>query len=159
MCGNTGPHEQNAIDADGSFSWASHSMANRISYAFDLTGPSIYLDTACSSSLTALHLAIGAIEKGDCTAALVGAAQINRDPFEWTTAVQAGVLAADGRCRPFDAAARGFVVICRSKLVSYKQTLQQNLCSYFALLYHGYMPIPFHHLSIQLGNTSGSIRL
>lgn len=95
MCGNMGPHEQvsesghwavfactslcqNAIDADGSFSWTSHSMANRISYAFDLTGPSIYLDTACSSSLTALHLAIGAIEKGDCTVALVGAAQINR---------------------------------------------------------------------------------
>ncbi|KAJ7686126.1 hypothetical protein B0H17DRAFT_1332956 [Mycena rosella] len=99
---------RNDIDAEGSFSWTSYSMANRISYALDLTGPSIHVDTACSSSLTALHLAIGAIEKGDCVAALVGAAQINRDQFEWTTYVQGGFLASDGICRPFDAAAGGF---------------------------------------------------
>ncbi|KAJ7493888.1 hypothetical protein FB451DRAFT_1491404 [Mycena latifolia] len=83
-------------------------MANRISYALDLTGPSMYLDTACSSSLTALHIAIAAIQSGDCAAALVGAAQINRDPFEWTTYMQGGVLSPDGMCRPLDAAAGGF---------------------------------------------------
>ncbi|KAF8209510.1 hypothetical protein K438DRAFT_1960508 [Mycena galopus ATCC 62051] len=101
---------RNPIDPDGSVSsWMPHSMANRISYALDLTGPSVYLDTACSSSLTALHLAVGAIEKGDCVAALVGAAQINRDPFEWAAYMQAGgILAPDGVCRPFDAAAGGF---------------------------------------------------
>jgi acyl transferase domain-containing protein len=70
---------ESTIDADGSFAWMPHAMANRISYALDLTGPSVQLDTACSSSLTALHLAITAIEKGDCIAALVGAAQINRE--------------------------------------------------------------------------------
>ncbi|KAJ7463693.1 hypothetical protein FB451DRAFT_1042909, partial [Mycena latifolia] len=101
-------HYRRAIDADGSFSWAPHAMANRISYAFDLTGPSIHLDTACSSSLNALHLAIGAIERGDCVAALVGAAQINRDFSEWIAYAQGGVLALDGECRPFDAAAGGF---------------------------------------------------
>jgi acyl transferase domain-containing protein len=104
-------------------------MANRISYALDLTGPSVYLDTACSSSLTALHLAVGAIERGDCVAALVGAAQINREyvrslivlwrsvahkttsPFEWAAYMQAGgIIAPDGVCRPFDAAAGGFVI-------------------------------------------------
>ncbi|KAJ7218352.1 hypothetical protein GGX14DRAFT_356888 [Mycena pura] len=91
------------------FNWMPHSMANRISYALDLTGPSVYLDTACSSSLTALHLAVGAIERGDCVAALVGAAQINRDPFEWAAYMQAGgIIAPDGVCRPFDAAAGGF---------------------------------------------------
>jgi hypothetical protein len=63
-------------------------MANRISYALDLTGPSIYLDTACSSSLTALHLAIGAIERGDCVAALVGAAQINREYVRTVIVIQ-----------------------------------------------------------------------
>ncbi|KAJ7776328.1 hypothetical protein B0H16DRAFT_1879673 [Mycena metata] len=96
------------FDGDGSFSFAPSSAANRISYALDLTGPSVYLDTACSSSLTALHLAIGAIEKGDCSAALVGAAQVNRDTYEWESYSQAGVLAADGMSRPLDAAAAGF---------------------------------------------------
>ncbi|KAJ7809999.1 hypothetical protein B0H14DRAFT_3112515, partial [Mycena olivaceomarginata] len=99
---------RNAIDADGSFAWMQYSLANRISYTLDLTGPSVSLDTACSSSLTALHLAIASIERGDCTAALVGAAQINRDPFEWTTYVQGGVLSEDGVTKPFDDSADGF---------------------------------------------------
>ncbi|KAJ7659066.1 hypothetical protein DFH06DRAFT_990014, partial [Mycena polygramma] len=95
----------------GSFSWAPHAMANRISYALDITGPSILLDTACSSSLNALHLAIASIQRGDCTAALVGAAQVNREyvhPFEWTAYAQGGVLALDGMCRPMDDSAMGF---------------------------------------------------
>ncbi|KAJ6518275.1 hypothetical protein C8R47DRAFT_1312711 [Mycena vitilis] len=108
MSGNRTLEGENAMDADGSFSWAPHAMANRISYALDLTGPSILLDTACSSSLNALHLAIASIQRGDCTAALVGAAQINRDPFEWTAYAQGGVLAADGMCRPMDDSAMGF---------------------------------------------------
>ncbi|KAJ6463074.1 hypothetical protein DFH09DRAFT_1295961, partial [Mycena vulgaris] len=110
MSGNRPLQGENPVDPDGSVSsWMPHSIANRISYALDLTGPSIYLDTACSSSLTAIHLAIGAIERGDCVAALVGAAQINRDPFEWAAYAQAGgILSSDGICRPFDAAAGGF---------------------------------------------------
>ncbi|KAJ7636257.1 hypothetical protein FB45DRAFT_1024384 [Roridomyces roridus] len=101
---------QAPIDPDGSVSsWMAHSIANRISYALDLTGPSIYLDTACSSSLTTLHLAVGALERGECDAALVGAAQINRDPFEWASYAQAGgILSDDGISRPFDASAAGF---------------------------------------------------
>ncbi|KAJ7182483.1 hypothetical protein C8R43DRAFT_868767, partial [Mycena crocata] len=108
MSGNRGLQAQDAMDADGSFSWMPYSMANRISYALDLTGPSVSLDTACSSSLTALHVAIAAIERGDCSAALVGAAQINRDPFEWKTYAQGGVLSPDGTTKPFDDAADGF---------------------------------------------------
>ncbi|KAJ7757228.1 thiolase-like protein [Mycena maculata] len=99
---------EKGIDAEGSFSGTPYSMANRISYALDLTGPSLQLDTACSSSLTALHLAATAIRQGDCEAALVGAAQINRELSEWTTYVQGGILAADGMSRPLDAEAAGF---------------------------------------------------
>lgn len=64
---------------EGSFAYGPSALANRISYLLDITGPSLVVDTACSSSLTALHLAILAIDSGDCTAALVGAAQINRE--------------------------------------------------------------------------------
>ncbi|KAF8179325.1 hypothetical protein K438DRAFT_1977387 [Mycena galopus ATCC 62051] len=44
----------------------------------------------------------------DCEAALVGAAQINRELSEWTTYMQGGILAADGMSRPLDAEAAGF---------------------------------------------------
>ncbi|KAF7341189.1 Polyketide synthase [Mycena venus] len=108
MSGSLDLADRNTIDTEGSVSAQLHSIANRISYALDLTGPSVYLDTACNSSLTALHLAIGAIQRGDCAAALVGAAQINRDLSQWTTYVQTGVLAPDGMCRPLDAAGAGF---------------------------------------------------
>ncbi|KAK7042705.1 Ketoacyl-synt-domain-containing protein [Favolaschia claudopus] len=128
MSGNRPLPVESPIDPDGSVSsWMPHSIANRISYALDLTGPSVYLDTACSSSLTGLHLAVGAIERGDCIAALVGAAQINREfvilgshlllnaerefpsPYEWASYMQAGgILSSDGVCRPFDATASGF---------------------------------------------------
>lgn len=66
------------MNSDGSFAYLPSAVPNRISYALNLTGPSVAIDTACSSSLTGLHLAILAIKNGDCTAALVGAAQSNR---------------------------------------------------------------------------------
>lgn len=66
------------MNTDGTLAYIPSAIANRISYAFDLKGPSIVVDTACSSSLTGLHLAISAIKNGDCGAALVGAAQSNR---------------------------------------------------------------------------------
>jgi acyl transferase domain-containing protein len=66
------------MDTDGSLVYVPSAIPNRISYALNLTGPSLAIDTACSSSLTALHLATSAIKNGDCTAALVGAAQSNR---------------------------------------------------------------------------------
>ncbi|CAK5282480.1 unnamed protein product [Mycena citricolor] len=96
------------INTDGSFAYVPSSLPNRISYALDLTGPSIQLDTACSSSLTALHLASQSIVAGDCSAALVGAAQINRAIGEWARYVPGGVLSPDGITKPFDDAADGF---------------------------------------------------
>jgi fatty acid synthase len=38
-------------------------FSNRLSYAFDLRGPSFSVDTACSSSLLALQLAVDSIRQ------------------------------------------------------------------------------------------------
>lgn len=84
-------------------------MANRISYWLDLRGPSIALDTACSSSLVAFHLACQSLRAGECTMALAAGANAILAP-EFTMALsRMNMMAADGRCKTFDAGADGFV--------------------------------------------------
>jgi glutamate-1-semialdehyde-2,1-aminomutase len=84
-------------------------IANRLSYVLDLRGPSLTLDTACSSSLVALHQACLSLRLGECHTALAGGVNLTLTPH-WTIAFsQAGMLAADGRCKTFDAAADGYV--------------------------------------------------
>ncbi|GJJ10518.1 Type I Iterative PKS [Clathrus columnatus] len=92
----------------GSFANIPAMVANRISYHLDLQGPSLPLDTACSSSLTATHVAVQALQVGECDAAVVGGAQINLRLNEWIQYSQAGVLSKDGKSKPFDASADGF---------------------------------------------------
>jgi len=84
-------------------------MANRISYCFDLRGPSLALDTACSSSLVAAHLACQSLRNHECRMALAGGVNLMLAP-EFTIALsQMNMMAADGRCKTFDASADGFV--------------------------------------------------
>ena len=83
--------------------------ANRISYTFDLRGPSWAVDTACSSSLVAVHQACRHLLAHDCDAALAGGANIILAPQLSTSFTQAGMLSPDGRCKTFDAAANGYV--------------------------------------------------
>jgi acyl transferase domain-containing protein len=47
-------------------------LANRVSWFYDLKGPSFVVDTACSSSMYAFHLACQSIRLGESTMALVG---------------------------------------------------------------------------------------
>ncbi len=112
VCGNDYGRFQTA-DPRGIDAWAGTGnalslTANRLSYAFDLRGPSLAVDTACSSSLVALHQACASLRAGECDTALAGGVNLTLTPH-WTLAFsQAGMMAADGRCKTFDAAADGY---------------------------------------------------
>lgn len=84
-------------------------MANRISYTFDLRGPSLAVDTACSSSLVALDLAAEAIRSGAIETAIVGGVNLLLSPFSYIGFSRASMLSPTGLCRPFDASADGYV--------------------------------------------------
>jgi len=83
--------------------------ANRISYLLDLKGPSLAVDTACSSSLVAVHLACQSIWRGESSLALVGGVNVLLWPTIAIGFTKGGFLAADGRCKSFDAKADGYV--------------------------------------------------
>jgi fatty acid synthase len=81
-------------------------FANRLSYTFNLTGPSLTIDTACASSLTAFDCAYKAISSGECDAALVGGTSFIYLP-NWAIGFnKLQMLSPDGACRAFDADAR-----------------------------------------------------
>ena len=83
--------------------------ANRLSYAFDLRGPSMAIDTACSSSLVALHQACNALRVGDASMAMVGGVNMLTHPYPFIGFSKASMLSARGRCRTFDATGDGYV--------------------------------------------------
>lgn len=89
-----------------SLPWA---IANRVSYFFDLDGPSMPVDTACAASLTAIHLACNSLASGECSMALVGGVNLYPHPqkYEWLCEKQ--MLSRRGRCQAFGALADGFV--------------------------------------------------
>ena len=84
-------------------------LANRLSHAFDWKGPSLTVDTACSSALVALHLACQALRTGEVDTAVVGAVNLLLAPEPFIGFAQASLLSPTGRCRPFSAAADGYV--------------------------------------------------
>jgi len=84
-------------------------LANRLSYAFDLTGPSMTIDTACSSGLVALNEACQAIREGRIEGAIVAGVNLLLSPLPFVGFSAAGMLSPDGLCRPFDARGQGYV--------------------------------------------------
>jgi|688.fasta_scaffold17423_2 acyl transferase domain-containing protein/acyl-CoA synthetase (AMP-forming)/AMP-acid ligase II/SAM-dependent methyltransferase/acyl carrier protein len=83
--------------------------ANRLSYFLDWHGPSWAVDTACSSSLVAVHQACQSLSQGECHLALAGGVNLMLSPQLTLTFADAKMMAADGRCKTFDALADGYV--------------------------------------------------
>jgi acyl transferase domain-containing protein len=83
--------------------------ANRISYVFDLHGPSVTMDTACSSTLVTLHHACQAIRSGEVPCAIVAGAHLLLRPYSFVGFSKASMLSPTGSCRPFDERANGYV--------------------------------------------------
>ncbi|KAI0157245.1 hypothetical protein GGR57DRAFT_510816 [Xylariaceae sp. FL1272] len=83
-------------------------LANRISYHFNLTGPSVHIDTACSSSTIALDLACQSLHSGDATLAVVSGANLLLGPEDSVLMSSLGFLSKDSVCYSFDHRATGY---------------------------------------------------
>ncbi len=98
-----------ALDAFSGTGSAHNLFAGRVSYFFDLVGPSLVVDTACSSSLVAVHLACQSLRARECNAALAAGVNLMIAPHFTIAASRMHMLSPRGRCSAFDAAADGFV--------------------------------------------------
>jgi phthiocerol/phenolphthiocerol synthesis type-I polyketide synthase A len=97
------------VDAYSGTGGALSILANRVSYFFDLRGPSVTVDTACSSSLVAVHLACQSLRTGDSTLAIAAGVNLLLSPAITRSFDQAEAMSPTGRCHAFDASADGFV--------------------------------------------------
>ncbi|PKK41981.1 hypothetical protein CI102_15066, partial [Trichoderma harzianum] len=83
-------------------------LANRISWFFDLRGPSLSLDTACSSALYSLHLACQAVQAGECDQALVTGTNLILHPNLMAQFTAMHMITPDGISHTFDESANGY---------------------------------------------------
>ncbi|MES2295984.1 MAG: SDR family NAD(P)-dependent oxidoreductase [Pseudomonadota bacterium] len=102
------PLNRDQIDQHTAASSTMTMLSNRLSYIFDLRGPSISIDTACSSSLAALHFACQSLSSGACDMALAGGVNIMLVPEFFLTLSHARMLSPLGRSMAFDERAAGY---------------------------------------------------
>ncbi len=96
------------IDAFSSLGNTRSIAAGRIAYVLGLNGPTLQLDTTCSSSLLAVHLACQSLRNQECNLALAGGVNLMLSPEATIGFCKLKALAADGRCKTFDAKADGY---------------------------------------------------
>ncbi|MGT0191963.1 SDR family NAD(P)-dependent oxidoreductase [Burkholderia pyrrocinia] len=107
--GNRNMDDLNVIDPYSATGNTLSIASNRVSYLFDLRGPSMSVDTACSSSLVALHQAVKALQSCEADMALAGGVNLLLHPFGFVSFSKASMLSPRGRCRAFDATGDGYV--------------------------------------------------
>jgi phthiocerol/phenolphthiocerol synthesis type-I polyketide synthase A len=105
-CGNV-PLEE--IDPHMAFGNGANFAAGRLSYFLGVHGPAVVLDTACSSSLVAIHLACQSLRRRESDQSLAAGVNLILSPQNSIATSLWGMLAQDGRCKTFDAAADGYV--------------------------------------------------
>ncbi|XP_014800362.1 PREDICTED: phthiocerol/phenolphthiocerol synthesis polyketide synthase type I PpsD-like [Calidris pugnax] len=98
-------NEINHYDGTGA---AMSIAANRVSFTFNLTGPSLTIDTACSSFLFALHYALQAIKSGDCEAAICAGVNCLIEPSTFVSLSKAKMISPEGMSKPFSKKADGY---------------------------------------------------
>ena len=101
--------DERQIDAYSALGNSFSVAAGRLSYLLGVHGPSLTVDTACSSSLVAVHLACASLRAGECDLALAGGVNLILSPEANINFSKSRMLAPDGRCKTFDAAADGYV--------------------------------------------------
>ena len=97
------------VDPYVPFGSASNFAAGRLSYFLGVHGPAVVLDTACSSSLVAIHLACQSLRRRETDQALAAGTNLILTPENSIACSRWGMLAPDGQCKTFDAAANGYV--------------------------------------------------
>ncbi|KAF7586076.1 hypothetical protein BBP40_009607 [Aspergillus hancockii] len=100
---DTQQHDRYRVMSAGDFA-----LSNRVSYEYDLRGPSVTVRTGCSSSMVGLHEACQALYTGECSSAIVAGTNLIMSPTMTTTMSENLVLSSSGLCRTFDAAADGY---------------------------------------------------
>jgi 3-oxoacyl-[acyl-carrier-protein] synthase II len=100
------PSMLNGFSATGN---ANAFAPGRISYTFDLKGPSVALDCACAGSVASVHAACQSLWLGEVSMALAGGVNLMLSPDVNIMLSKAGVLSREGRCKTLDATADGFV--------------------------------------------------
>jgi acyl transferase domain-containing protein len=84
-------------------------LANRLSYAFNLQGPSVSINAACASSSVAMHEAKRSLTLGESDYALAGGVSLNLHPWKYISFGKSRMLSPDGQCKTFDKDANGYV--------------------------------------------------
>ncbi|HEX6160254.1 MAG TPA: SDR family NAD(P)-dependent oxidoreductase, partial [Thermoanaerobaculia bacterium] len=85
------------------------SVANRVSYALNLHGPSLTLDTMCSSSLTAIHLACQDLRQGRTSMAIAGGVNVSIHPNKYLMLSAGQFISSDGHCQSFGEGGDGYI--------------------------------------------------
>jgi acyl transferase domain-containing protein/surfactin synthase thioesterase subunit/acyl carrier protein len=102
-------HKNANVTSHSAVGQSSNIIANRVSFTYGFTGPSLVVDTGCSSSLVALHLACQSLWDNSTEMSCVAGINHILDPDQYVLLSKFGGLSSNGKCSTFDVNGDGFV--------------------------------------------------